>query len=113
MPDKLKRIGVVPRRGLYPAKLAPATAKGLGRAVQTARRRLAAASSANGEVENGWRIDRNLGRYGADYFRRAVVAFATLGANLPEDALYPYAEVDGEGRPLNGEYQYVLHFDKG
>jgi hypothetical protein len=113
MLDKLKRIGIVPGEDFDMAKLPPATAKAVGRAVQTARRRLSATSAAFGEMENGWRIDRNLGRYGTEYFRRAAVAFAALGANLPEDALYPYTDVDGDGRSLNGERHYVLHFDKG
>jgi hypothetical protein len=36
-----------------------------------------------------------------------------LGANLPADAVYPSAFVDGDGKPLNGANRYVLHFDKG
>jgi hypothetical protein len=113
MVAKLGRIGIVPGGDFDMEKLGPATAKALGRAVQTARRRLAAAPAIGGEIENGWRVDRNLGRYGTEYLRRALIASAALGANLPEDALYPYTEVDGDGRKLNGTHRYVLHFDKG
>jgi hypothetical protein len=35
------------------------------------------------------------------------------GANLPDDAIYPTAFLDGDGRPLNSTNRYVLHFDKG
>jgi hypothetical protein len=38
---------------------------------------------------------------------------AGLGANLPEDAVYPTAFADGEGNPLSGANKYVVHFDKG
>jgi hypothetical protein len=31
----------------------------------------------------------------------------------PEDAVYPTAFVDGEGKPLSGANKYVAHFDKG
>jgi len=41
------------------------------------------------------------------------VALYGFGANLPEDAIYPNARVDGHGRPLNGAQRYVLHFAKG
>jgi len=52
----------------------------------------------------------NLGRYGTDYNTRAAVAMVGLGANLPEDALYPNTAVDQQGRPLNGQHRYRLHF---
>ena len=35
------------------------------------------------------------------------------GENLPDDAIYPTAFLDGDGRSLNSTNQYVLHFDKG
>jgi hypothetical protein len=34
-----------------------------------------------------------------------------LGSNPPEDAIYPLTFVDVDGQPLNGENNYVLHFD--
>ena len=42
-----------------------------------------------------------------------MVALAFLGANLPEDAIYPYTEVDGTGQPLNGTNHYMIHFAEG
>ena len=64
------------------------------------------------EPEGTWRTPPlNLGRYGTDYNTRAVVAMVGLGANLPEDALYPNTHVDHQGKPLNGRYRYQLHFD--
>ena len=41
-----------------------------------------------------------------------MIALGGLGANLPEDAVYPTAFVDGKGAPLSGANKYVLHFDK-
>jgi hypothetical protein len=54
-----------------------------------------------------------LGRYGTYYNIRAVVAMVGLGANLPEDAIYPNARVDAEGRALDGSRSYRLHFTAG
>jgi hypothetical protein len=36
-----------------------------------------------------------------------------LGANLPQDAIYPLTSVDSKGQRLSGANKYVLHFDKG
>ena len=52
----------------------------------------------------------NLGRYGTDYNTRAAVAMVGLGANLPEDALYPNTALDHQGKALNGQHRYRLHF---
>ena len=52
----------------------------------------------------------NLGRYGTDYNTRAAVAMVGLGANLPEDALYPNTALDHQGQALNGKHRYRLHF---
>ena len=44
---------------------------------------------------------------------RATVAYAGLGANLPQDAVYPANLVDNKGQPLDGDHRYTIHFDKG
>ena len=67
-----------------------------------------------GAPVNGWRIPKmNVGAFGIDYDMRAYIALIALGANLPEDALYPTSFVDATGEPLDGTNQYVLHFDAG
>ena len=52
----------------------------------------------------------NFGRYGTDYNTRAAVAMVGLGANLPEDAMYPNTVLDHQGQALNGKHRYRLHF---
>ncbi len=66
-----------------------------------------------GEVVNGWQIVTNAGVYGNDYFERAVVAQTGLGANQPQDAIYPVNLHDADGRPVMGENRYVISFKKG
>jgi hypothetical protein len=63
-------------------------------------------------LKNGWMYLTNLGYYGNNYDLRAYVAFMGLGANLPEDAIYPIAHFDSEGKLFDGKYRYVIHFDK-
>ncbi|QQX82848.1 DUF1254 domain-containing protein [Cupriavidus necator] len=68
---------------------------------------------AAGEGKKGWAYTTHSGTYGADYAYRAAIASCCLGENLPQDAVYPSLSVDSEGRPLDGNQQYVLHFDQG
>jgi hypothetical protein len=68
---------------------------------------------AGGEGGKGWVYTTRSGAYGVDYPYRAAIALCCLGENLPQDAVYPSLSVDSEGRPLDGNARYVLHFDKG
>ena len=54
-------------------------------------------------VANGWSMNTDtMGVYGNYYLKRAIVAQLGLGANLPEDAIYPLNLADDTGRPLDG-----------
>ncbi|MFD7847101.1 DUF1214 domain-containing protein [Nocardia sp. NPDC059764] len=60
---------------------------------------------------NGWQITRSgIGDYGTDYATRAIIAYAGLGANLPQDAIYPATAVDDKNTQLTSDRPYVLHF---
>ena len=111
---KLRAIGIVPGEKFDPSKLDPAVARGLEPALAVALEKLDAASKQAGAPVNGWRVpSMALGNYGSDYGTRAVVALVGLGANLPQDAVYPSAFVDGEGQPLDGAHRYVIRFARG
>lgn len=65
-----------------------------------------------GNSVNGWTVmTSNIGVYGNAYFQRAVVTLIGLGANPPEDAVYPLLNVDADGDPITGDQDYVIHFD--
>jgi hypothetical protein len=66
-----------------------------------------------GKPVNGWIVLTNTGIYGTDYLNRALVTAIGLGANRPQDAVYPTSEADAEGKPYDGANKYVMHFDKG
>jgi hypothetical protein len=53
-----------------------------------------------------------MGVYGNYYLKRAIVAQQGLGANLPEDAIYPLNLADSGGHPLDGANDYTIHFEK-
>ena len=63
---------------------------------------------------NGWSVAyKGFGNFGTDYELRAFVAFLGLGANIPEDAVYPTSSIDSAGNPYSGANKYVMHFAKG
>jgi hypothetical protein len=108
---KLAKIGIVPGRKFDPSKLDPAVAKGLSQALPTALAKLNEAAPKTGAPVNGWRVPPMvLGQYGSEYGVRAAVALFGLGANLPEDAVYPSVYVDADGKPLDAAHKYVIHF---
>ena len=64
-------------------------------------------------VVNYWSMNTDtMGVYGNYYLKRAIVTQMGLGANLPEDAIYPFNLGDETGQSLTGTNKYVLHFDK-
>ena len=76
-------------------------------AIEAAAKRVSTA-----DVRNGWSIDRDVGRWGADYGKRAVAARRGLGVNAPEDAIFMVARFDANGQRFDGNNRYVVHFDK-
>ncbi len=65
-----------------------------------------------GTAANGWtNFSNTTGVYGNDYFTRAGVTLAGLGANPPEDAIYPLLVDEADGDPVVGNRDYILHFD--
>jgi hypothetical protein len=64
-------------------------------------------------VQNGWMINSDtMGVYGNYYLKRATISMIGLGANQAEDATYPLAVADADGKPIDGNNNYVMHFDK-
>jgi hypothetical protein len=49
-----------------------------------------------------------MGVYGNYYLKRAIVSQMGLGANLPEDAIYPLNLADDTGKPLTGTNKYAI-----
>lgn len=62
---------------------------------------------------NGWAFTTKTGLYGTDYLMRALVTAIGLGANRPQDAVYPTSERDAHHRSYDGRKNYVIHFPKG
>lgn len=69
----------------------------------------------NSQVKNinGWAFTTKTGLYGTDYLMRALITAIGLGANRPQDAVYPTSQKDAHERAYDGRKNYVIHFDKG
>ena len=71
------------------------------------------AAAGDATLENGWIFTTKTGLYGTNYLQRALITAIGLGANRPQDAVYPTSEADADGKPYSGANKYVLHFEKG
>ncbi|WXL24866.1 DUF1254 domain-containing protein [Ectopseudomonas mendocina] len=109
--DRMKRIGLVAGEPFELNKLSPEVQQALRNAANDALPMIKSAFRDSGVQKNGWSINLTaIGTYGTDYLRRAGVAYAGLGANVVEDAIYPSAYTDSEGKPLQSDKRYVMHF---
>jgi hypothetical protein len=60
-------------------------------------------------VVNGWQMNtETIGVYGNYYLKRAIIAQVGLGANQPEDAVYPLIITDADGKPVTGGGKYIV-----
>jgi hypothetical protein len=107
---RMKRLGLERGRYFDVSLLPPGIRRGFESARRTVHAELRSAMSHLGEQVNGWQMTGSpIGTYGTDYLRRATIAYGGLGANCREDAMYPTANADIDGRPLDSAASYVLH----
>jgi hypothetical protein len=110
---RLERIGFRPGKRFDLDTLEPAVRSAIDEAPARALGLMKQTLSMMARVVNGWQMNTDsMGVYGNYYLKRAIVAMVGLGANQPQDAIYPLNVADADGRPLTGENDYVLHFDK-
>jgi hypothetical protein len=111
---RLKRVGFEVGQSFDLTQADPAIKKGLESAPEDAQKLMAWKMPTLARVANGWSMNTDtMGVYGNYYLKRAIVTQLGLGANLPEDAVYPLNLADDTGKPLDGANDYTIHFDKG
>ena len=110
---QMAQIGIVPGQDFDIARLDPAVAQGLQGVPKAALTKILAHSKSAGSDVNGWLFSTKTGVYGTDYLQRAFIAAIGLGANRPQDAIYPTSEMAVTGQPYEGANKYVIHFPKG
>ncbi len=112
--QQMARIGIVPGQSFDLAQAPPAVKSALEAAPAAGQHKIVAYAPHASNLVNDWAMIMNpVGTYGTDYLKRAFIAYFGLGANVVEDAMYPSAMVDAQGKPLfDSDERYVLHFDK-
>jgi hypothetical protein len=111
--ERLKRIGIEPGKSFDINKASPMGKAGLERAVADGLKLMKQKGLTLERVVNGWQMSTDtMGVYGNSYLKRAIIAMGGLGANQPEDAIYPNSAADADGKPLEGVSKYVMHFTK-
>ncbi len=116
--DQLETVGIGP--GL------PGDGQGLGPDAQAALQKAIADEAAGlpgrarlsvfteAQKTAGWLLPAaDIGDYGIDYDFRAIIAVVGLGANTPDEAIYPSGITDGSGALYNGAGSYRLTFPPG
>lgn len=112
--QRLKRIGIAPGESFDFEKAPAAVRAGLERAAPAALRLMKETAPSIARITNGWQVSTDtMGVYGNFYRKRAIIAQIGLGANQPEDSIYPLNLYDADGQPVVGGKTYILHFDKG
>ncbi len=110
---RMRRIGIEPGKSFDLGKADPAVVRALERAAPDALKNMREKIPTLARVVNGWQMNTDtMGVYGNYYLKRAIVALVGLGANVPEDAVYPLNIGDADGKPLTGANKYALHFAK-
>jgi hypothetical protein len=111
---QMKRIGIEPGKSFDIGKVDPVVRKAVEAAPEAAKQLMAWKVSTLAHVANYWSLNTDtMGVYGNYYLKRAIIAQVGLGANLPEDAIYPLNLGDETGKPLDGTSKYTIHFDRG
>jgi hypothetical protein len=109
---RFARIGLVAGQDFDASKLNAIFAK---RIPEIGFDRILAQYKINKEVKdiNGWGFTTKTGLYGTDYRMRALITAIGLGANRPQDAVYPTSLKDANRSDYHGSNNYVMRFAKG
>jgi hypothetical protein len=112
--DQMKKIGIDSGKAFDIGRVSPPVRAAIDAAPSSAQKLMAWKMPAIARVANHWSMNTDtMGVYGNYYLKRAIIAQQGLGANLPQDAIYPLSLGDQAGRPLDGANKYAIYFDKG
>src|SRR5262245_31384108 len=118
MVAKLAQIGIAPGKDFDSSKLDPAVVDGINAAPKPAQDKIMAwlkegILADDIKLEDGWLFTTKAGIYGTAYRQRALVTAIGLGANRPQDAVYPSSDGPDLLQSYSGTKKYVMHFKNG
>jgi hypothetical protein len=116
----MARLGIVPGQSFDMNKLDPdvqaaledVPQKGFEKIIGWMKESLLLKDNKNYYV-HGWVFTTDTGIYGTNYLQRALVTAIGLGANRPQDAIYPTSEGPDLLLSYHGDHKYKIHFAKG
>jgi hypothetical protein len=118
MLEKMAKLGIVPGQPFDGSKLGPVARKAFAEVPKIANEKIMrwlkeGVLAGDMKLEHGWAFTTKTGLYGTNYLQRALVTAIGLGANRPQDAVYPTSEGPDVLGSYTGEKKYVMHFEKG
>jgi hypothetical protein len=115
---KLSKLGIEPGKPFDGSKLGPAAKEAFSTVPDIANKKIMlhmkeGIVDGDMKLENGWAFTTKTGLYGTNYLQRALITAIGLGANRPQDAVYPTSEGPNILESYTGAKKYVMHFPKG
>jgi hypothetical protein len=111
---RMAKIGLVPGQDFDSSKLDAFDKEAVKGVPKVAQLKIVSYLKDAGRNVNGWAVITKTGLYGTDYLDRALITAIGLGANRPQDAIYPTSEKNAVGKEYDGaNNKYVMHIDKG
>ena len=97
MLEKMAKIGIVPGQPFDASKLGPEAREAFSLVPKIANEKIMlwlkeGIVAGDMKLENGWLFTTKTGIYGTSYIQRALITAIGLGANRPQDAVYPTSE---------------------
>ena len=118
MLEKMAKLGIVPGQPFDSSKLGPVAREAFSLVPKVANEKIMLWLKEGilfGDMKllNGWIFTTKTGNYGTDYIQRALITAIGLGANRPQDAVYPTSEGPTIPGSYDGAKKYVMHFPMG
>jgi hypothetical protein len=118
MVKKMAKLGIVPGQPFDTSKLGPVAKDAFSMVPKIANDKIVGWLKegiivGDSKFHDGWMYTTETGTYGDNYIQRALVTAIGLGANRPQDAIYPTSEGPSILEHYTGEKKYVMHFNKG
>jgi hypothetical protein len=110
----MAKIGLIPGQDFDPSKLGAFDKEAIKVVPKAAQLKIMGHFKDGGRHVNGWLVATKAGIYGTDYLQRALITAIGLGANRPQDAVYPTSQKDANDKEYDAAgNKYVMHIDKG
>ena len=118
MVEKMAKLGIVPGQPFSSSKLGPVAKEAFDMVPKIANEKIMlwlkeGILAGDMKLENGWLFTTKTGNYGTNYLQRALITAIGLGANRPQDAVYPTSEGPSALGSYTGAKKYVMRFPKG